>query len=188
MSESFHPSFDTHEPEAATSFLEFLLSHPELENTDPKHTKLYFDLDETMFKRSSFTPDTIAGTWRPDMPQTLAGLRERGFSFGILSSGQDGYIQAVLNIYQKQFSADPGEFFEDSLSTRTFDELGSKQIAYPEVASKAAIEGRQIIFVDDAPPNFNQQVGFSIVTVPRTNQYQDTPDLAYEAVWVQGSF
>lgn len=183
MTETSPPSFDRREPEPRDSFLEFLLTQPQLQNAEPSSTEVYFDLDETMFKRVSATSTTITGTWRRDMPEVIAGLKERGFSLGILSSAQEGYIRAALEIYGKQFLTDPSELFDDQLSTRSFDALGSKEVAFPAVAAISAAEGKLAIFVDDAPPEFREEVGFGVVTVPPASQYQDKPSIAFEAEW-----
>lgn len=137
-----------------------------------------------MFKRISATSDTITGTWRYDMPETIDRLKEVGFTLGILSSSQDGYIEASLKIYEQQFSADASGLFEEVLSTRRFDELGSKTVAFPEVASIASAQDKKAVFIDDKPPLFSEDVSFGVVNVTPEYQYQEKPLLSYSATWV----
>ena len=163
---------DRHEHQTTLPFLNFLLSHSGFQGITPAATIVYFDLDETMFKRTGTSGSTLIGRWRQDMPQTLDDLRQRGFGTSILSSANHEYINAALEIYRQQFIADPNEAFDDSLSTRDFDKLGGKHQALTAVAELSSSQGKYAIFVDDATLHFEGDASFGFVNVPKDMQYK----------------
>lgn len=182
MKESLWPPFTSHELEAKPAFLGFLLANPAIANADPFRTTVYFDLDETMFKRSTYSASSISGSWREDMPETLARLKERGFGLSVLSSAGIDYIKAAVAIYGQQFGTEAS--FDDLLSTRDHDVYGDKHVALPEVAALAASEGKAAVFVDDAHLAFDEPTDFGFIQVPADMQYQGNPAVSFEAALV----
>ena len=170
-----------YEKEISASFSAYLLTQPAIQDAAPETTDIFFDLDETMFRRNRFgygevDDTTLVGRWRADMPETLAALRQRGFGIHILSSASLGYIRSALAIYAQQFSQDPAESFSNILSSRDISYYNDKTEACWMVADQVGELGRHAIFVDDAALSFEEdeeEIPFDYIRVPRELMYRD---------------
>jgi hypothetical protein len=170
---------------ARSPFASFLLDHPELADANPDETDIFWDLDETMFsqtrgKYGKASETHLVGSWRPDMPQLLAEMQQRGFrSMHILSSADLLYISAALDIFRQQFGQDPMEYFDRLGTTRHYG--GTKLGACYDEAEHSRNQGRRAVFIDDTHIPFEEGADSHLgyVRVDRDMRYGGDPDLQF---------
>jgi hypothetical protein len=174
-----------------TPLLDYLLDQPAIRDADPAITDVYFDLDETMFRRAwdeqgRQNKELLVGCWRPEMPHTLRALLDRGFSCHILSSDDLPYIGAALTIFAEQFGQDPSDFFGETLSAQGTSFLIFKDNACLEIAERRSADERRAVFVDDAALAFGERPEFDYIRLPSDLTYRgdDCPQ-QYQAAWVE---
>jgi hypothetical protein len=169
-----------HSSNPESPFLNFLLTELDQRGAIPEKTGLYLDLDETMFRNQKVTEEGLDGTWRPDMPDTIDGLRRRTYGIHLLSSATHTYIDAALDIYTQQFGRPGPEQFDSVSSVRDYNEDADKSIGHPLHATEVRATGTEPLYIDDAALAFNDPT-IQHIHVPSELQYWQRPEKGYFA-------
>lgn len=161
-----------------SALLDRIVSDPAVADVDLENFELLFDLDETLFRRNRakdgeyMSDQKLTGSWRPDMPEILDALEQRGMKVGIFSSSPQEYIEGTLLIYARQFGKPATSLASNIQSTLDYAAGGNKYDATDELIAqrRAANPNAQITVVDDAILSFENGVGY--VYVPPPLQYK----------------
>jgi hypothetical protein len=185
MGEFFPPLRQVVERDKEARLLEFLMQHAEMEYEPAPATRIFFGLDDILFKRYCETETVLQGSWRPDTPDVVEGLLDEGYAISILSNADSRYMTAAMKLYELQFKFSTAELFDGVLMLRDFSEKCNRGEAFPAIAAETrANENKHSIFVDSFVSSLVLPESIDYIYVPHDVQYHSLPQRMFETAWV----